>query len=128
LSALADRSFDCLEVGEGIKASGVPRSEMFITSKLWCTYHRRAEEGVDKTLADLGTDYLDLLLIHWPFPLNQNGNHPLFPRKEDGTRDHDDEWDIKDTWKQLEEIQRKGKFDPCSITHFNQTLYHGASH
>ncbi|KAJ8515489.1 hypothetical protein ONZ45_g7101 [Pleurotus djamor] len=47
------------EVGEGIKASGVPRSEIFITSKLWGTYHSRVEECLDQTLANLGTDYLD---------------------------------------------------------------------
>lgn len=96
------------EVGQGIKASGVPRSEIFITSKVWCTYHRRVAENVDKILAALDTDYVDLLLVHWPFPLNPNGNHPLFPTKEDGTRDHDEEWDLKDTWKQMEEVQKSG--------------------
>lgn len=98
-----------LEVGQGIKASGVPRSEIFITSKIWSTYHRRVEENVNLILEELGTDYVDLLLMHWPFPMNPNGNHPLFPMRENGTRDHDDEWDIKDTWKQLEAIQRSGK-------------------
>lgn len=97
-----------VEVGEGIKASGVPRSEIFITSKVWCTYHRRVEENLDKILEALGTDYVDLLLVHWPFAMNPNGNHPLFPSKEDGTRDMDDEWDISDTWKQMEAVQRSG--------------------
>lgn len=97
-------------MGQGIAASGVPRSELFLTSKIWSTYHRRVEEGVDKILEALGTDYVDLLLIHWPFPLNQNGNHPLIPKKEDGSRDHDEEWELKDTWKQMEEVQKKGKY------------------
>lgn len=56
------------EVGEGIRKSGVPRSDIFITGKLWNTHHapEDVEAGVNKTLQDLGTDYLDLFLMHWP--------------------------------------------------------------
>lgn len=55
-------------VGEGIRQSGVPRSDIFITGKLWNTKHdpKDVEGALDKTLKDLGTDYLDLFLIHWP--------------------------------------------------------------
>ena len=56
---------------------GIPRSEIFITSKLWGTYHSRVEECLDQTLANLGTDYLDLYLVHWPIPMNPKGNHPV---------------------------------------------------
>jgi glycerol 2-dehydrogenase (NADP+) len=48
------------EVGEGIKRSGVPRDEIFITSKLWNTFHPNAVESLSRSLKDLGTDYLDL--------------------------------------------------------------------
>lgn len=58
------------EVGEGIKASGVPREEIFIVSKLWSTFHRTPEKGLQESLEKLGTDYLDLYLMHWPIPLN----------------------------------------------------------
>lgn len=47
--------------------------------KLWCSYHTKVEECLDQTLKDLGTDYLDLYLIHWPVALNPNGNDPKFP-------------------------------------------------
>ncbi|KAJ6532960.1 Aldo/keto reductase [Mycena capillaripes] len=67
------------DVGAGIAASGVPRSEIFITSKVWGTWHSRVEECLDQSLANLGTDYLDLYLVHWPVPMNPNGNHPFFP-------------------------------------------------
>jgi len=58
-----------VEVGDGIRKSGVPRSEIFITGKLWNTKHapQDVEKGLDKTLKDLGTDYLDLFLMHWPW-------------------------------------------------------------
>jgi glycerol 2-dehydrogenase (NADP+) len=64
------------EVGEALKeafAGGLKREEVFITSKLWCTYHRRVEENLDLCLKNLGLDYLDLFLMHWPVPMNQNG-------------------------------------------------------
>lgn len=56
------------EVGKGIKDSGVPRKEIFITGKLWNTHHPNAKEGLQQTLDALGTDYLDLYVSvahHW---------------------------------------------------------------
>jgi hypothetical protein len=48
------------EVGQGIKDSGVPREQIFLTSKLWNTHQPNVAEGLQKTLDALGTDYLDL--------------------------------------------------------------------
>jgi glycerol 2-dehydrogenase (NADP+) len=48
------------EVGLGIKDSGIPRSEIFITSKVWNTDQPNVAQGLEKTLKALGTDYLDL--------------------------------------------------------------------
>lgn len=48
------------EVGQGIKDSGVPREEIFLTSKLWNTHHPNVKEGLQKTLDALDVDYLDL--------------------------------------------------------------------
>ncbi|CAE6405697.1 unnamed protein product, partial [Rhizoctonia solani] len=108
------------QVGEGIKKSGVPRSEIFITTKVWSTYHRRVRESLEESLKNLGTDYVDLLLMHWPVPLNPNGNHPLFPTLEDGTRDVDKEWHISKTWTQLEELLEEGKVKAIGVSNCSE--------
>ena len=60
------------QVGKAIQQSGIPRSELFVCSKVWTTTIEQGEEAIrsqlDRTLKDLGTDYLDLYLIHWPVP------------------------------------------------------------
>ncbi|KAF8632344.1 hypothetical protein AX15_001927 [Amanita polypyramis BW_CC] len=107
-------------VGEALRLSGIPRSELFITSKVWSTWHSRVEECVDQTLAKLGTDYLDLYLMHWPVPLNPNGNHPNFPTLPDGKRDVDHSWDIRETWKQMEVLVKKGKVRSIGVSNCSQ--------
>jgi diketogulonate reductase-like aldo/keto reductase len=57
-------------VGEGMRASGVPRSEIFLTTKVTHEYLRADDfaRSVDESLKNLGVDYVDLLLVHWPNP------------------------------------------------------------
>ncbi|KAG1769873.1 NADP-dependent oxidoreductase domain-containing protein [Suillus placidus] len=110
------------EVGDGLRASGVPREEVFVTSKVWGTYHRRVEESLDQTLANLRTTYLDLYLIHWPVALNPNGNHPLMPMLPNGNIDIDESWDIRDTWKAMEAMVKKGKVKAIGASNFSQMM------
>ncbi|MDR3107429.1 MAG: aldo/keto reductase [Bifidobacteriaceae bacterium] len=58
------------EVGEGLRRSGVPRQEVFVTTKLWNDAHASdaAVKAFDRSLSLLGLDYVDLYLIHWPAP------------------------------------------------------------
>ena len=55
------------EVGEGIQQSGIDRRELFLVTKVNFKSYEHAEQTVMQSLENLGTDYLDLLLLHWPF-------------------------------------------------------------
>ncbi|TFV46255.1 aldo/keto reductase [Blastococcus sp. TF02A_35] len=89
-------------VGEGITRSGIDRGEVFVTSKLNNGFHRRddALRAFDQTLADLGTDYLDLFLIHWPLP---------------GI-----DVDYVETWKAMEEIYAGGRVKAIGVSNFQE--------
>ena len=77
-AGFGQRAFDCAsvysnekEIGRALKVildGGVPRKELFITSKVWNDAHGRVVESCRQSLSDLGLDYLDLYLVHWPFP------------------------------------------------------------
>ncbi|MQA02799.1 MAG: aldo/keto reductase [Streptosporangiales bacterium] len=56
------------EVGEGIRRSGIARDELWLTTKIWLDSYapKRLRESAEQALKDLGVDYLDLLLLHWP--------------------------------------------------------------
>lgn len=55
------------EVGEGIKQSGIDRKELFLVTKVNFKSYEKAEQTILQSLANLQTDYIDLLLLHWPF-------------------------------------------------------------
>lgn len=54
------------KVGEGMRASGVPRSEIWLTTQLHNQWHTRVQEAAKSSVRLLGTEYIDLYLIHWP--------------------------------------------------------------
>jgi 2,5-diketo-D-gluconate reductase A len=89
------------EVGEAIRASGLDRGDIFVTSKLNNGFHepQDAREAFDTTLSELGFDYVDLFLIHWPLPTLYNG-------------------DFVSTWKTLEEFHRDGRARSIGVSNF----------
>ncbi|KAJ6443388.1 Heat Labile Enterotoxin Type Iib [Purpureocillium lavendulum] len=107
------------EVGDAIKASGVPRDEIFITSKVWNTHQPDVAAGLAQTLKDLQTDYLDLYLIHWPVRLVPNETSELLPTNPDGTRSIDTSWNQQDTWRQMEEVYRAGKVKAIGVSNWS---------
>ncbi len=88
-------------VGEGIRASGLDRSEVFVTSKLGNSAHRPddARRAFDETLATLGFEYVDLFLIHWPLPALYDG-------------------DFVSTWRTLEEFAADGRARSIGVSNF----------
>ncbi|MFC3495483.1 aldo/keto reductase [Glycomyces rhizosphaerae] len=76
-------------VGRAVAASGVPREEVFLTTKVWNDHHgaEKARAALEASLERLGTDYLDLYLIHWPSPkqgLYAETFQALLKAKEEG--------------------------------------------
>lgn len=113
------------EVGDGLKeafASGVRREDIFVTSKLWNTYHRDPEKCLDEGLTRLGLEYVDLYLIHWPVPMNPNGNHPLFPKHPDGSRDLDTDLPHWKTWEGMEKLLKTGKTKAIGVSNYSKSF------
>lgn len=115
------------EVGQGIKdaidSGKVTRAEIFVTTKVFQTYHNRVEESLEKSLKLLGLDYVDLLLYHWPLGFNPKGNDEFFPKKEDGTIDTDPSFDITKTWKAFEKIQKSGKAKAVGVSNVSVSVF-----
>ena len=88
-------------VGDGIRAAGLDRSEVFVTSKLHNGAHRPddARAAFDGTLAALGFDYVDLFLIHWPLPTLYDG-------------------DFVSTWQTMQEFYRDGRARSIGVSNF----------
>ncbi|KAJ6032157.1 hypothetical protein N7540_002889 [Penicillium herquei] len=111
------------EVGQGIKeaidAGIVKREDLFVTTKLWCTYHSKVEEGINQSLKNLGLEYVDLYLVHWPLAMNPNGTDPLFPKLPDGSRDIDHSHSHITTWKSMEKLIGTGKARAIGVSNYS---------
>ncbi|KAL1986825.1 hypothetical protein VTN96DRAFT_5478 [Rasamsonia emersonii] len=111
-------------VGKGIRqaidAGIVKREDLFVTTKLWCTYARRVQENLELSLKNLGLDYIDLYLVHWPVYMNPNGNHPLFPKLPDGSRDLIRTHNHVDTWKDMEKLLDTGKVKAIGVSNYSK--------
>ncbi|QIX01536.1 hypothetical protein AMS68_007053 [Peltaster fructicola] len=106
-------------VGKAIKESGIPREEIFVTTKLWNNSHAAAdvEPALDASLKDLGLEYVDLYLMHWPSPFKSGDN--LFP-KDDNDKTIPGDSDYVETWKAMEAVAKKGKAKAIGISNFSK--------
>ncbi len=110
------RHFDCAavygnekEIGfalNAIRSGGVKREELWITSKVWNNNHNNVINACKKTLSDLQLDYLDLYLVHWPFPNHHPpGAPPDYHSPDAKPYIHEN---YMNTWRQMETLVEMG--------------------
>ena len=89
------------EVGKAVRDSGIPREDIFITSKLWLSHYgyERAKIGIERSLRMLGLDYIDLYLIHQPYG------------------------DVPGAWKAMEEAKAEGKFRSIGVSNMTPKIW-----
>ncbi|KAL9042519.1 MAG: hypothetical protein Q9214_003756 [Letrouitia sp. 1 TL-2023] len=93
-------------IADGLKKTGLQRSDIWVTSKLWNDHHgslEKAHEGLETTLSELGLDYLDLFLMHWPVA-ESDGENSI---------------EYIDTWKALESLLEAGLTHHIGVSNFS---------
>jgi len=94
-----------VEVGQGIKDSGVNREDIFVTTKLWNEVrgYDETKDALEQSLLRLGLDYVDLYLIHWPNPIKYRDNW-----KEMNAL----------SWQAMEDLVKEGKVKSIGVSNF----------
>lgn len=89
------------EVGKAIRDSGIPREEIFVTSKLWLSHYgyERAKMGIERSLKKLGLGYIDLYLIHQPYG------------------------DVPGAWKAMEDAKAEGKLRSIGVSNMTPNIW-----
>lgn len=106
----AQSYFNEREVGEAIKESGIPREEIFVTSKVWIDNYgyEKCKKSVLESLDKMGLDYLDLMIIHSPEPWAEfRGEKRYFEEN-------------KEVWRALETAYKEGKVKAIGVSNFLQ--------
>ncbi len=96
-------------VGDAIRKSGIAREDIFVTSKIAAEYktYEEAKASIEKTLEDIGLDYLDLMLIHSPQPWSKVNQSSYRYFKEN-----------RAVWRALEDAYKEGKFRAIGVSNF----------
>ena len=120
--------FNETEVGEGIKDAlkenvGIKRKDLFIVSKLMMPDMdpKFVEQACKQTLSDLGLEYLDLYLMHWPIAWKNNGKTgpEKLARNADGSVPLDNDLHPTKTWLAMEDLVKNGLVRNIGVSNFN---------
>ncbi|KAM7533828.1 hypothetical protein Aperf_G00000116632 [Anoplocephala perfoliata] len=125
------RHFDCAmfygnekevgqDIAESMKKHCLKREDIFVTSKLWCDKHdpKDVRKTCEESLRNLGLDYLDLYLIHWPvsFHLKEGAKYNLTDPNNLVYEDHK----LEDTWREMEKLVSAGLVKSVGVSNFNK--------
>ncbi|XP_031633467.1 1,5-anhydro-D-fructose reductase-like [Contarinia nasturtii] len=114
------------ELGEAINDKiankVIKREDVFVVTKLWNTYHEpeRVREGCDKSLTNLGLDYIDLYLMHFPVSFEYHGDDIPWPKSGPNNEPNAiNDIDYLDTWKEMEKLVDSGIVKSIGVSNFN---------
>ncbi|KAL4794037.1 NADP-dependent oxidoreductase domain-containing protein [Aspergillus venezuelensis] len=97
-------------VGAGIRDSGIPREEIWVTTKLDNHWHHQAQEGLESSLRSLGMDYVDLFLVHFPCSTDPEDRSKCL-----------EGWDFVRTWQEMQKLLETGKVRNIGVSNFQIT-------
>ncbi|KAG7439554.1 Aldo/keto reductase [Guyanagaster necrorhizus] len=106
-------------IGEAIRESGIPREEFFITTKLPFNRQDRVAESFDLSLRNLGMDYVDLYLMHWPMAIPYRGAWLDLPRDADGSVITIDSPTFNESYAEMEKIYASGRAKAIGVSNFS---------
>ncbi|KAJ2313313.1 hypothetical protein H4S02_001829 [Coemansia sp. RSA 2611] len=122
---LGYRHIDCAkiyknqpEIGRALKEVNVPRDQLFIVSKIFQNKHRPelVPGAIDDILSELGIEYLDMLLMHWPYALKPELETADFVASDL------ESVPIMDTWRAMEQLVDQDKVRAIGVSNFNQSI------
>ncbi|KIJ67956.1 hypothetical protein HYDPIDRAFT_83133 [Hydnomerulius pinastri MD-312] len=105
-------------VGAAIRESGIPREEIFVTTKLPLNHPGRVQESINESLANAGLEYYDLYLVHWPQTIARGPNDEEL-KNPDGSLLALDSPTFNDTWAEMEAVLASGKVRAIGISNFS---------
>ncbi|KAK0438469.1 NADP-dependent oxidoreductase domain-containing protein [Armillaria borealis] len=106
-------------IGEAIRESGIPRDEFFITTKLPFNCQDRVAESFDLSLKNLGVDYVDLYLLHWPMTIPYRDAWMDFPLGPDGSVITVDSPTFNESYSEIEKIYASGRAKAIGVSNFS---------